>query len=183
MSQEDRQRWDQKWSGLTGKPFVPHPMLATNKALLPGGRALDLACGMGQNSIWLASHGYQVMGIDISGEALRAALAQATQRDIADQIVFAQMDLDLWSLPLQAFDLICVFRFLNRRLFPGIRTGLKSGGLLLYCTRHMGILDRHPDAHQDYLLQPNELFNEFSDWRILHYAEGSDNAEIIAQKK
>ncbi len=40
---------------------------------LPPGRALDLACGEGRNSIWLAQRGWQVTGIDFSHEAIRKA--------------------------------------------------------------------------------------------------------------
>jgi SAM-dependent methyltransferase len=177
------QRWDQKWIEMAGKPFTPHPLLAKNEVLLSGGRALDLACGLGQNSVWLAGHGYQVIGLDISGVALSAALSRARKSDMADRLIFAQMDLDRWSLPTNKFDLICVFRFLNRRLFPEIKSGLRPGGLLFYSTRHMGILNRQPDANQDYLLRPDELITEFSDWEIVHYDEGPENAQIITRKK
>jgi tellurite methyltransferase len=181
MSQADRQRWDRKWAEMAGKPFAPHPLLVKNEMLLSGGRALDLACGLGQNSIWLASLGYQVTGIDVSGVALSAAVSRARKVDVADRPVFVQMDLDQWSLPTNMFDLICVFRFLKRRLFPEIRTGLRPGGLLFYSTRHIGLLNRQPDANQDFLLQPNELITVFSDWEIVHYEEDRENAQIIAR--
>jgi len=175
------QRWDQKWTENDGKPFAPHPLLLKNEALLSGGRALDLACGLGQNSVWLAGLGYQVVGVDISGVALTIALSQANKRVLSDRVVFAQMDLDQWSLPTNMFDLICVFRFLNRRLFPEIKTGLRPGGLLFYSTRHIGILKRQPAANRDFLLEPGELFSEFSDWEIIHYEEGKDNEQLIAR--
>jgi SAM-dependent methyltransferase len=181
MSQADRQRWDQKWREMAGKPFTPHPLLVKNQNLLSGGRALDLACGLGQNSIWLAGLGYQVLGVDVSGVALSAAASRARKLDMSDSLFFTQMDLDQWSLPTNMFDLICVFRFLNRRLFPEIRTGLRPGGLLFYSTRHVGILNRRPDANQDFLLQPDELITVFSDWEIVHYEEGVENARIIAR--
>jgi len=38
-------------------------------------RVLDLACGQGRNSVWLATKGHQVTGIDLSD----VAIAQATQ--------------------------------------------------------------------------------------------------------
>ena len=182
MSQEDMQRWDHKWNELAGKPFAPHPLLATNEVLLSGGKALDLACGLGQNSIWLAGRGYHVIGIDISGVALSVAVRRARELDMSHRSVFAQMDLDRWSLPTNMFDLICVFRFLNRRLFPEIKSGLRPGGLLFYSTRHMGLLNRQPGANQDYLLQPDELITEFSDWEIVHYEQGAENAQIITRK-
>ena len=181
MSQADMQRWDQKWTEMAGKPFTPHPLLVNNEILLSGGRALDLACGLGQNSIWLARLGYHVIGIDVSGVALSAALSRARKLHLPDRPVFVQMDLAQWSLPPNMFDLICVFRFLKRRLFPEIRSGLRPGGLLFYSTRHMGILNRQPDANQEFLLRPDELITAFSDWEIVHYEEGRENAQIIAR--
>ncbi|MGD0581521.1 MAG: class I SAM-dependent methyltransferase [Bacteroidales bacterium] len=44
---------------------------------IPPGRALDLGCGMGRHSIYLASHGWQVTGVDSTGRALRIARQRA----------------------------------------------------------------------------------------------------------
>jgi SAM-dependent methyltransferase len=44
---------------------------------IPPGRALDLGCGMGRHAIYLASHGWQVTGLDSSGRALRTARQRA----------------------------------------------------------------------------------------------------------
>jgi len=41
------------------------------------GRALDLGCGMGRHSIYLAAHGWQVTGLDSAGRALRTARQRA----------------------------------------------------------------------------------------------------------
>lgn len=40
---------------------------------LEGGRALDIGCGNGRNTRYLAEHGYEAVGIDISGESIRWA--------------------------------------------------------------------------------------------------------------
>lgn len=181
MSQEDRRRWDQKWLRTAGEPYSPHPLLVKHKSLLSGGIALDLACGKGQNTLWMADLGYRVLGLDISGVALRTAFDTGIKAGLSGRLLFVQIDLDMWSLPEATFDLICVFRFLNRRLFPEIKCGLKSGGLIFYSTRHLGLLDRQPEANQDFLLQPGELIREFSDWEVVHYVEGRENEQIIAR--
>jgi 2-polyprenyl-3-methyl-5-hydroxy-6-metoxy-1,4-benzoquinol methylase len=43
-------------------------VLAENEHLLPpgGGRALDLACGLGGNAVFLARRGFEVDAVDIS---------------------------------------------------------------------------------------------------------------------
>lgn len=40
-------------------------------------KVLDLGCGMGSNAIWLAKHGFQASGFDLSPTAIMRAEAQA----------------------------------------------------------------------------------------------------------
>jgi tellurite methyltransferase len=182
MSEADRQRWDKKWATRPDDAFRPHPLLTGNSHLLTRGRALDLACGRGQNAIWLAKHGYDVLGVDISDRALDVATAESRGYGLRERAHFERVDLDDWDIPETAFDLICVIRFLDRRLFPGIRAGLRPNGLLFYSTRHVGALRWNPSANRAYLLSPGELQAIFRDWRILHYEEGSEDASLIAMK-
>jgi SAM-dependent methyltransferase len=44
---------------------------------LPPGRALDLGCGTGTNSLYLARHGWQVVGVDLAATAIRRARRKA----------------------------------------------------------------------------------------------------------
>ena len=181
MSDRDQERWDRRWSDA-GPLYSPNTLLVDSTSLLKGGVALDLACGRGQNAIWLVQHGYHVLAVDISPVALSAARAQALALQVAQQVTFAAVDLDHWTPPEDAFDLIVVFRFLDRRLFLPIRRALRSGGLIFYSTRHLGALKRYPQANESYLLKTGELRSAFPDWQILHYEEGSVDAELIAKK-
>jgi len=47
---------------------------------LPPGRAVDLGCGSGANAIFLAEHGFDVVGVDFSSVALAKARATAAPR-------------------------------------------------------------------------------------------------------
>ncbi len=63
-----RPRWD---------TAEPRPEL---EGLLPGrrpGRALDLGCGTGTDAIYLASHGWEVTGVDFVPEAIATAQTRA----------------------------------------------------------------------------------------------------------
>ena len=182
MSREDKERWDKKWSSAGDERYSPHPLLTSNARYLTGGEALDLACGRGQNAIWLGRHGYRVLGVDISRVALGAAAAEAAAQGLSDRVRFEAVDLDSWSPPPDAFDLICVFRFLDRKLFGPIRDGIRPGGHICYSTRHLGALARHPSATEAFLLRPGELAAVFSDWQILHDHEGAEDAELVARK-
>ena len=182
MSRQDKERWDKKWALAGDESFLPHPLLTSNAGYLTGGEALDLACGRGQNAIWLGRMGYRVLGVDISQVALQAARAAAADQGLSDRVRFQQADLDAWLPPPDSFDLICVFRFLERKLFGPIRDGLRPGGLVYYSTRHLGALARHPSATEAYLLRPGELAAVFSDWQLLYDRQGVDDAELIARK-
>lgn len=46
------------------------------------GRALDLGCGTGTNSIYLAQHGFQVVGVDFAPKAIAVARAQARRAGV-----------------------------------------------------------------------------------------------------
>ena len=181
MSRQDKERWDKKWAEAGGS-YSPHPLLVDYSTYLKGGEALDLACGRGQNAVWLAELGYRVLAVDISPVALQAAQAQAAARGVAERARFEVVDLDAWSLPGNSFDLVAVFRFLDRRLFGPIRDGLRPGGLLYYSTWHLGALARHPRANEAFLLRPGELAEAFAGWQILHDKEGPVDAQLIAQK-
>jgi SAM-dependent methyltransferase len=182
MSRGDQRRWDKKWSEMAGESFDPNPLLLRFQYLLTGGDALDLACGRGQNAIWLAEHGYRVHGLDISGVGLDLGRTEAAKKGVSALIRFEQVDLDYWQFPLQAYDLVCVFRFLDRALFPVIRSSLREKGLLFYGTRHVGLLQEQPEAREDYLLELGELKAAFSDWQVVYYSEGDVRAELVARK-
>ena len=157
-------------------------MLRDSGDLLRAGIAIDLACGVGQNSLWLARHGYQTIGVDVSTVALRAARAEAARRGLWRHSLFVQADLDSWRPAPASANVLTVFRFLDRALFPAIQACLRPGGLLFYETRHTGICRRLPDATRAYLLQPGELRHVFARWEIVFYEEGSENARLIARR-
>lgn len=182
MSLGDQRRWDKKWKAMVDETIAPHELLVNNFDLLSAGDALDLACGRGQNAMWLAERGYQVRGLDISVVALEMAQAEAVRRGLSEQVRFERMDLDNLSLPSESYDLICVFHYLDRSLFPVIRQGLRPEGLLFFSTRHLGFLKRQPKANRAYLLRPGELMVQFADWQLLHVEEGPENSELIARK-
>jgi ubiquinone/menaquinone biosynthesis C-methylase UbiE len=62
-------------------PWDGHPIAQNLQDLvteLPAGSALDLGCGTGDSSIYLAQHGWKVTGVDYVPQALDKARAKAT---------------------------------------------------------------------------------------------------------
>ena len=79
--------------------FVPwdgHPLATSLRELvegpqaLPKGTALDIGCGTGDNSIYLAKHGWQVTGIDFVATAVDKAKAKAAASNLT--VNFARAD-------------------------------------------------------------------------------------------
>ncbi|HZD10588.1 MAG TPA: class I SAM-dependent methyltransferase [Candidatus Binatia bacterium] len=180
MSERDRERWDHKWRQFGAAPD-PSPLLMMHRQRLPPtGVALDVACGLGQNSVWLAQHGYRVLGVDISLVALRAAQALARQAGVAKRVALAQVDLDGWRPAPDSVDILCVFRFLDRELVPALLRAVRPQGIAFYLTRNQGILRRRPEASRSYLLAKDELLGFFAGWEIRYHQEGEVNTALVA---
>ncbi|QNL48057.1 class I SAM-dependent methyltransferase [Olivibacter sp. SDN3] len=77
--------------------------LRTTLANINFERCLEVGCGTGKNTEWLATRAHQVTAIDLSSEML----AKAKQKISADNVLFVQADITKeWNFPHQPFDLI-----------------------------------------------------------------------------
>jgi SAM-dependent methyltransferase len=147
----------------------PARFLSQHVGLLAPGRALDVAVGGGRNAIFLARHGWDVLGVDRSPEAL----AQAREWAAAEQLALRLEQRDLESdrdLGAESYDLIVVTNYLQRDLFASLQAALKPGGTLLYETFTVEH-SRYRPMRDEFLLGPNELLRAFSDLHIIVYRE------------
>jgi SAM-dependent methyltransferase len=88
--------WDQRYTDQPS-PWTDEPnrfLVEAVEALVPG-RALDLACGEGRNSLWLAGEGWSVLGVDFSEVAVGRANRRATERRLDAR--FERHDLTSWA--------------------------------------------------------------------------------------
>ncbi len=163
---KDRIKWNEKYR-RQDYPSQPSQIVMNYSSLAPGSTALDIAAGSGRNSLLLAEMGFCVEAVDVSdvGLALFAGRHPAI-RPIC-------VDLDSYDIAPGRYDLIVNILYLNRRLFPQIREGLKPGGILIFET----LIEAPDRAHgsdeccRDYYLRENELLHAFLSMRIICYHE------------
>jgi SAM-dependent methyltransferase len=166
MTEKDQIKWDARYSKDLGNT-EPSSILLKYCHLSSVGKALDIACGKGRNSMFLAEKGFVVDAVDIS----KVATDQLAGKH--QNINAICTDLDTWNVQSNHYDLIVNIRFLERRLFPMIHDGLKSGGLLIF----ESFLD---GKRETYRLKQNELLRAFHAFRIVYYEEkGAQHAEKI----
>jgi len=163
--ESDRIKWnlrfasDDSYLGERPSPFLLRE-IERIRQLAPGKRALDIACGEGRNSVFLALNGYEVTALDISDVGLAKAARQAEEN--AFVIDFQQVDLDSYQFT-EKFDLIIIFNFLLRDLIPEAVQALSAGGLLIIDTlmESPQLLDTHNSPA--YFLRRGELYRIFAE--------------------
>jgi SAM-dependent methyltransferase len=149
--------WDERYgSAATIWSGNPNPHLVTQVADLRPGTALDVGSGEGADAIWLAEHGWQVTGIDISMVALERAAQRAADagQDVANRITWQQADILVWDPAPRQFDLVSA-QFMHlprsaREVVQGrLAAAVRLGGSLLIVGHHLSDLEttmRRPNA-------------------------------------
>lgn len=98
--------WDESYAtgDLPWDTGIPSPELVSlvEAGRLPRGRALDIGCGTGTNARYLASQGYEVVGVDVSHHAVKHAAKEPAP---SGSVTFQQLDF-LAGPPPGTFDLI-----------------------------------------------------------------------------
>lgn len=166
---DPRDKWDRIYERADAS-LHPEPccVLKDHSYLLPAsGRALDLACGLGGNALFLADHGLGTTAVDISPVAI-ASLQKRNKPSVNAYCTAVDEFLARGDL----FDVIVVSNFLERDLCYTIAQSMAPGALLFYQTF---VVDKvHPErgpTNPSYLLQSNELLSLFSGLHVLVFSD------------
>lgn len=173
MSAEDREKWDQRYrEGAYASRNYPSEFLRNRADLLNVGRAMDLACGVGRNAIYLAELGFEVDAVDVSLVGLEIARKKAKERRLSIQWLNEDLLSD-WTIPDQQYDLILMLRFVSSEVLVKLPQLLARGGAL--------IIEEHlqwpqgnvvgPSGNR-FRVKPGELIEACKELDVLFHYEG-----------
>jgi 2-polyprenyl-3-methyl-5-hydroxy-6-metoxy-1,4-benzoquinol methylase len=139
----DYREWDEVYRNypldeLGWELGKPRPILVEymEKGLLPKGKVLDLCCGAGTNTIYLAQRGFDVTGIDISRTAIEIAKKKAHQAKVNINFLsesFIDLPFSDWEFDF-VFDMGC-FHHVDieerAKFIAGVHRVLREGGVYM----------------------------------------------------
>jgi tellurite methyltransferase len=135
VTELDREKWNKRYrGGAYAERLHPSAILEHWIDSIPVGRAMDVACGAGRNTLYLAQRGFKVDAIDISGEALERARTAAAQMHL--DVNWLEHDLDEKLELDTSYQLILIVRYVNLPLVRQMATNLAPGGFLV-CEQHL----------------------------------------------
>jgi rhodanese-related sulfurtransferase len=174
-----------EWGGPVEKGLSPvcgpSSWVVTNTSLVsPGARTLDVACGRGRHALLLASAGYMVRALD--RDVARVERLGVLARRLRLPLDAAVVDLENGrpDLGSEEWDLVLVFRFLHRPLFPALVRALRPGGVLLYETFTKEQARHGSPTKPEFLLDPGELPGLVAPLEVVRQREGEYDGRFLA---
>ena len=116
---------------MTGDPAMPKGLGGVE--LDRAGSCLDVACGLGEQTLWAAQQGYHVVAIDASEVAITALNSAAVRLGLRERIETRVVDLD-GGLPADVANecsLVICQRFRDPELYEQLVYMLQPGGVLV----------------------------------------------------
>ena len=180
---DDGDRWNARYQGRpTGDPSMPKGLGGIE--LQRGGRCLDVACGLGAQSIWAAQQGYDVIALDASDVAITALNGAALLAGVRDRIDSRVVDLDdgfptEWA---NSCALVICQRFRDPELYEQLVYMLHPGGVLVITVLSSVGLDEDPGPFR---APPGDLVCAFRrfDVEVLRSVELDGEATLVARRR
>lgn len=174
MAIEDQIKWDKKYQQT---PTLLKDREASKKLQniiqnIQGRNALEIACGTGRNSIFLAKNGFKVEALDIS----KVALDFLENKGI-ENITTKRVDLEDYKPQENSYDLIVKTNYLDREIIPNLLEALKKDGILFIETYMDHKSNTKPNSNPKFLLKEGELKTFCKDgYKMIFYDEFENEA-------
>lgn len=141
-------------------------------------RVLDVGCGEGRNSVFMAKLGNMVDAFDISENGIEKAKKIAGQMDV--QINYFCCDLEKFVFEKE-YDVILShgvlhlpYKDVRDKFIMRMQENTKIGGynvIGIFTNRLPATPDNAPYTHS--LFNVGELLEKYKDWEIIHHLEGT----------
>lgn len=167
---------------VAGEPAMPKGLGGIE--LDRAGLCLDVACGLGAQSLWAAEQGYRVVAIDASDVAVTALNSAAVRLGLRDRIDSRVVDLDE-GLPADVANecsLVICQRFRDPRLYEQLVYMLRPGGVLVITVLSSVGVDGEPGPFH---APPGDLVCAFRDLDVVieRSVELDGEATLVARRR
>jgi 2-polyprenyl-3-methyl-5-hydroxy-6-metoxy-1,4-benzoquinol methylase len=144
---------------------------------LKAGTALDGGMGQGRNAVYLATQGWTVTGFDVSGQAVKAASANAAKAGVRlDAVKASYADFDFGTDKWDLIVLIFAWAPVDAPAFvEKLRTSLKPNGRIVF--EHFLQDTAAPRPPAMHTLKPGQLREALKGFRLERYEERTDLAD------
>jgi uncharacterized protein (DUF302 family)/SAM-dependent methyltransferase len=170
----ERAAWEERYSGERIWSGRVNPQLEAEVSSLSPGRALDVGCGEGADTVWLAGRGWSVTALDFAVAALEKTAMHAAEAGVGDRITTRAVDIRDWQPGQERWDLISS-QFMHLpaggmvQLTRRLGSAVAPGGTLLIVGHHPDDMTtglRHGDRSA--LFTPEDLASALEDreWEI-----------------
>jgi len=186
MSLKDKEKWDVKYLKksqlLIPRDASIHLQNFIDK--INKGKALDLACGTGRNTLYLAQNGFEIDAQDIAQIALDTLDKQLKAEKLSHLVNIKLVDLDNFVVKEDSYNLILMCNFLNRELIEKAKQSLNKDGIFIVETYMVDEKNEKENSDKINLLDKDELKKIFADsYEILFYDEYNNEPHEIYQMK
>lgn len=184
MTASDAERWDQRYADRDlPEPSPPDALVAAGLVdLVPvSGLALDVACGLGAQSVWLALRGLSVTAVDVSDVAVDATQRLAVAVGVEALVDARRVDLDVGlASDGSDFDVVICQRFRAVELYPELVACLRVGGVLVLTV----LSEVGAESPGPFHAPAGELVDVFADLPIdvIHRVEADGQASLVARR-
>jgi tellurite methyltransferase len=179
--------WEEKYrSEERGKEEAPTALVVEIAAKLATGSAIDLACGAGRNTLYLADLGWNVTAVDGSEKAIELVQLRSATRGLQVHTKVADLTAPDFTLQPAEFDLVLIAYYLQRDLLAKVKAAVRPSGVVV-------AIAHTPESGEKWSEKraaPGELRNLFNGWELLWEYEGPSRdpahrrpvAEIVARR-